>query len=74
MVCMNLMFDGVDESWVSKDQKRVLRFHAENIGNQNGLVPLFIAYLANAIDELHARHPFLHRDLVFTREVVDMLN
>jgi hypothetical protein len=51
-----------------------LRFETENVGDAMRLVPCLGRDLADGVDEVHARHPLVHRQLDFAGKVVQVPN
>jgi hypothetical protein len=50
------------------------RFQPEDIANQLPFVPLVVTHLPRPVEEIHAGHPLLDRELIFPRKIMNMLN
>jgi hypothetical protein len=51
-----------------------IRFKTKDIRNSLSFISYFGADLTNGVDEVDAHHPFVHRELNFSSEVVEMSN
>jgi hypothetical protein len=49
-----------------------VRLKPNNIAQQLPLIPLLVAHFPRPVDHIDARHPFVYRQLVLAREIVDV--